>query len=91
MGVASFKLKQVVPEDGVVASSVYAGGTRVADIAVDDIAGWAKRPGHTVWIGLLEPSLEPCERIIAHRGVPRQWTRQCWSGASRRQVMMFAK
>ena len=69
MGVASFKLKQVVPEEGVVASSVYAGGTRVADIAVDDIAGWAKRPGHTVWIGLLEPSLELLARVQTQLGL----------------------
>ena len=69
MGVASFKLKQVVPEDGVVASSVYAGGRRVADIAVDDIASWAKRPDHTVWIGLLEPSLELLARVQTQLGL----------------------
>ena len=69
MGVASFKPKQVVPEDGVVASSVYAGGRRVADIAVDDIASWAKRPGHTVWIGLLEPSLELLARVQTQLGL----------------------
>jgi magnesium transporter len=69
MGVASLKPKPVVPEEGVVASSVYAGGRRVADIAVDDIASWAKRPGHTVWIGLLEPSLELLARVQTQLGL----------------------
>ena len=40
---------------GVVASSVYAHGVRVADIPVEDAGDWARKDGHVVWIGLLEP------------------------------------
>lgn len=40
---------------GVVAAGVYAGGRRVADIPVEDARAWSQRPGHVVWIGLLEP------------------------------------
>jgi len=69
MGVTSFKPKQIAPEEGVVAASVYAGGSRVADISVDDASKWAKRPGHTVWIGLLEPSLELLARVQAQLGL----------------------
>ena len=69
MGVTSFKQKSPVIEEGVVASSVYAGGRRVADIAVDEAASWRKRPGHVVWIGLLEPSLELLARVQAQFGL----------------------
>ena len=48
-------LKLAGSEPGVVASSVYAGGRRVADIAIAEARDWAKRPGHVVWIGLFEP------------------------------------
>jgi magnesium transporter len=41
---------------GVVAANVYAGGRRVAGIAIDEAGEWARRPGHVVWIGLFEPS-----------------------------------
>ena len=40
---------------GVVAASVYAGGRRVADIPIEEAGAWARRTGHVVWIGLLEP------------------------------------
>jgi magnesium transporter len=53
----------VVHEDGVVASSVYAGGRRLADVAIEDAKSWAGKPGHVVWIGLLEPSAELLERV----------------------------
>ncbi|MBM6594652.1 magnesium/cobalt transporter CorA [Microvirga pudoricolor] len=43
---------------GIVAAAVYRDGRRVADIAIEDAAQWAKRPGHVVWIGLYEPSDE---------------------------------
>jgi len=56
-------------EAGVVASSVYAGGTRVADIAIDDARDWSRKPGHVVWIGLLEPSPELLERVGAQFGL----------------------
>ncbi len=48
----------LVPDDGasVVAAAAYAGGRRVANIAIADARSWSRRPGHVVWIGLLEPS-----------------------------------
>ena len=39
-------------EPGVVASSVYKGGLRVADITVDEAEKWSVKEGHVVWIGL---------------------------------------
>ena len=52
-------------EPGVVAASVYAGGRRVKDIAIDEAGEWSKQPGHVVWIGLLEPSTDLLQRIQA--------------------------
>ena len=52
-------------EKGVVASSVYAGGRRVADIAIEEAGHWSKQPGHVVWIGLFEPTLELLYRVQA--------------------------
>ena len=48
---------------GVVASSVYANGVRVADISIDDAGEWAHKGGHVVWIGLWEPSAELLRRV----------------------------
>ncbi|MEO8684599.1 MAG: magnesium/cobalt transporter CorA [Devosia sp.] len=56
-------------EPGVVAASVYVGGKRLADIAVGDAGGWAKRAGHVVWIGLLEPSQELLARVQTQFGL----------------------
>jgi magnesium transporter len=52
---ASMPALSPAPEPGVVNCSVYAGGRRVADVAVDQAGEWARRPGHVVWIGLYEP------------------------------------
>jgi magnesium transporter len=52
-------------EPGVVNSTVYAGGRRVADVPIDEAGAWAKRPGHIVWIGLFEPSDELLGRVQA--------------------------
>ncbi|MCA6108387.1 magnesium and cobalt transport protein CorA [Bradyrhizobium cenepequi] len=52
-----------VDEPEVIASSVYANGRRVTDIAIDEAGGWSRRPGHVVWIGLLEPAAELLQRI----------------------------
>jgi magnesium transporter len=51
------------PEPGVVASSVYVAGRRVADIPIEEAGEWAAKDGHVVWIGLLEPSRELLERV----------------------------
>jgi magnesium transporter len=56
-------------EPGVVASSVYAGGRRVNDIAIEEAGEWSKRPGHVVWIGLLEPSPDLLKRVQAQFGL----------------------
>jgi Mg2+ and Co2+ transporter CorA len=59
-------LKRLPPEPtepGVVASSVYAGGKRIADISIDEVGAWLERPDHFVWIGLFEPSLELLQRV----------------------------
>jgi hypothetical protein len=39
-------------ELGVVNSVVYAGGRKVADVAIEEAGEWSRRPGHVVWIGL---------------------------------------
>ncbi|QDM14681.1 magnesium/cobalt transporter CorA [Tardiphaga sp. vice352] len=60
------KLREAIPlESGIVASSVYAGGRRVADVGIEEAREWAARPGHVVWIGLFEPSAELLERVRA--------------------------
>lgn len=50
-------------EPGVVAAAVYAGGKRLADIAIEDAGAWSRRPGHVVWIGLYEPSRDLLQRV----------------------------
>ena len=50
-------------EAGVVASSVYAMGRRIADIPLNEAGDWSKRPGHVVWIGLFEPSPETLQQV----------------------------
>ena len=54
---------------GVVAASVYAEGRRIADISVDDASEWVKKPGHVVWIGLLEPGPELLAQIEKQLGL----------------------
>ena len=56
-------------ESAVVASSVYAGGRRVKDIAIEEAGEWSKRPGHVVWIGLLEPSTDLLQRVQVQLGL----------------------
>ena len=50
-------------ETGVVASSVYTAGKRVADIPIEEAGEWARKEDHFVWIGLLEPSRELLLRV----------------------------
>ena len=52
-------------EPGVVASSVYAQGRRIADMPLNEAGDWSKRPGHVVWIGLFEPDPETLQRVQA--------------------------
>ena len=57
------------PEPGVVAASVYAGGSCISDIAIEEAGKWAKKPGHVVWIGLFEPDYELLSRLQAQLGL----------------------
>ena len=52
-------------EAGIVAASVYAGGKRVAGVAIEEAGEWAKKPDHVVWIGLLEPDRNLLLRVQA--------------------------
>src|SRR5689334_8149695 len=48
---------------GVVASSAYADGRRVAHVGLSEAGEWARRPRHVVWIGLHEPSTELLDQL----------------------------
>ncbi len=54
-----------IPASGIVAASVYAGGRRIADVEIDEAGAWAKRPGHIVWIGMVEPPMELLQKVQA--------------------------
>jgi magnesium transporter len=56
-------------ERGVVAAAVYAAGRRVADTGIDEAGEWSRKPGHVVWIGLHEPSLELLRRVQMQFGL----------------------
>ncbi|RUZ89879.1 magnesium transporter, partial [Mesorhizobium sp. M7A.F.Ca.CA.001.14.1.1] len=43
------------PISGIIACGVYTAGRRIADIPIEEAGEWAKKSGHVVWIGLLEP------------------------------------
>ncbi len=51
------------PQPGVVASSVYVDGRRIADISISQAGEWSRKEGHVVWIGLLEPDRELLHRV----------------------------
>ncbi len=50
---------------GIIASSVYSSGKRVADVAIEQAGEWAAKAGHVVWIGLLEPDRNLLLRVQA--------------------------
>ena len=56
-------------EPGVVAAAAYLGGRRIAEIPVEEAGEWSRRPGHVVWIGLHEPSLELLRLFQAEFGL----------------------
>jgi magnesium transporter len=60
---SSARVPERAKDPGVVAASVYAEGRRITDIDIDEAGHWAKRAGHVVWIGMLEPSHELLERV----------------------------
>jgi len=47
----------------VVASSVYSGGKKIADIGIEDAGEWSQKKGHVVWIGLLDPNRDILLRV----------------------------
>jgi magnesium transporter len=51
------------PEAGIVASSVYFAGRRIADISIEEAGEWSAKEGHVVWIGLLEPDRDLLLRV----------------------------
>lgn len=53
------------PTSGIIASSVYTAGRRIADIPIEEAGEWARKPGHVVWIGLLEPDRNLLLRVQA--------------------------
>ena len=52
-----------------IAATAYHQGKRVADIAIDEAGEWARRDGHVVWIGLLEPSDAELEEVQRQFGL----------------------
>jgi magnesium transporter len=50
-------------EPGVVNSTVYTLGRKIADVAIEEAGEWSKRPGHIVWIGLFEPGDELLQKV----------------------------
>jgi magnesium transporter len=56
-------------DPAVVAAAVYSGGRRIAEISVEEAGEWSRRPGHVVWIGLHEPSLELLRLFQAEFGL----------------------
>src|SRR5918993_265448 len=56
-------------DSGVVAAAAYLGGRRVAEIPVEEAGEWSRRPGHVVWIGLHEPSLDLLRRLQTEFGL----------------------
>ncbi|KFG70822.1 magnesium and cobalt transport protein CorA [Microvirga sp. BSC39] len=67
----ALKLASARTEDtpGVVASAVYADGQRIAEVPIEDVGEWSRKPGHVVWIGLHEPSLDLLRRLQAEFGL----------------------
>lgn len=57
------RVSEPTNEPGVVAASVYVGGRRISDIAVDEAGQWSRKEGHVVWIGLFEPSPALLQRV----------------------------
>lgn len=61
----------LVDKPGIVASGAYAEGRRVADVGIEEAGEWARRPGHLVWIGLYQPSLDLLLQVQAQFGLHR--------------------
>ena len=55
--------------DSVVAAAAYMNGRRVKSISIAEAGDWARRPGHVVWIGLLEPNDRVLRQVQAEFGL----------------------
>ena len=58
-----------ISDAGIVASSVYTDGRRVADIPIDEAGDWAQKEGHVVWIGLHDPDADLLRRVQGQFGL----------------------
>jgi magnesium transporter len=56
-------------EPSVVAAAAYLAGQKVADIPVEEAGEWSRRPGHVVWIGLNEPSVDLMRQLQSEFGL----------------------
>jgi magnesium transporter len=67
----ALKLVSARPGDtpGVVASAAYADGQKIAEVPIEDVGEWSRKPGHVVWIGLHEPGLDLLRRLQAEFGL----------------------
>jgi magnesium transporter len=67
----ALKLVSAQAEDppGVVASVAYLKGQRVAEVPIQDVGKWSRKPGHVVWIGLHEPDLDLLRRLQTEFGL----------------------
>src|SRR6476646_5035837 len=57
------EFKPAPASSGIIASSVYTAGKRIADIPIEEAGEWSRKEGHVVWIGLLEPDRELLYRV----------------------------
>jgi magnesium transporter len=53
----------------VIDCAAYAGGVRVADVAIDQIQGVLARPDHFIWLGLYEPDQALLRRVQQQFGL----------------------
>jgi len=53
----------------IVNSAAYAAGCKVADVPLDEVGAWAKREGHLVWVGLVDPSDDEMAAIQGQLGL----------------------
>ena len=67
----SRRLVLAQPEDtpSIIASAVYADGQKIAEVPIEDVGEWSRKPDHVVWIGLHEPSLDVLRRLQSDFGL----------------------
>ena len=86
------KLAANQPKDtpGVVASAAYAGGgQRVAEVPIEEIGEWSRKPGHVVWIGLHEPGLDLLRQLQAEFNLHELATEDALKAHQRPQLEQY--